>query len=199
MTQDGHVPQAYDGEARHPFCQQAKEEDGEVSEHPENKNKMPFHRQWCINKGCPYLCCVPRARIFWILLMMLIQVGAVGLLVLDLKFNETYGSALSRYQSQQGLITSLCTIEKYEITDFETCPCASDNAHCKGLGRKYGCMNILVKAHDAYTSEIVTNEAQLFRSDWEYALVKHNNKVSFTCFLFRYSDTIQNLKTMSLP
>ena len=177
--QDGHAHQAYDGEARHPFCQQGKECDVEVvAEHVDDRHKMPFHRQWCINKGCPYMCCVPRARIFWIILLLVIQIGAIGLLILDLKFNHIYGSALSRYQSQQGLITSLCTIEKYEIRNFESCPCKHGGGYCEGLGKNYGCMEIFVKAHDAYTKEIVTNEAQLYRSDWEYALVKEKTKVS---------------------
>ena len=177
--QDGHAHQAYDGEARHPFCEQGKSCDVEVvSEHDNSRNKMPFHRQWCINKGCPYVCCIPRARIFWITILLLIQIGAVTLLILDLKFNKTYGSALSRYQSQQGLITSLCTIEKYETVEFESCGCGTDKGYCKGLGKDYQCMDIFVKAHDAYTSEIVTNTAQLYRSDWEYALVKEKTKVS---------------------
>ncbi len=186
--QDGHAPHGAaccgDGESGQPFCQHHGAAGGDprgggAQGSSGGRTSLPPHRQWCVNKGCPLFCCLPRCRIFWILLLLLISVGAIVVMVIDLKFNTTYGSVLSRYQSQQGLITSVCSIEKYTVTDFESCICDEepDVADCVNVARNYGCMQIFVKAYDYYTSAIVTNEAQLFRSDWEYALVKKGKMV----------------------
>ncbi len=83
---------------------------------------------------------------------------------------------MTRYQAQQGLIRSDCTIEDYLTSNFESCPCKDTDLECTGHGTDYSCMQISIRAYDAETKEIITNDAHLFQSDWEYVLYKRSRE-----------------------
>ena len=89
-----------------------------------NSSRVPAHMQKCVKCGCLPFCCTPKALLFWVILLIIIQAWPITVLYLDISNKEMYGTTLERFQATSGMKSANCKVVDFSVNHVsDKCEC----------------------------------------------------------------------------